>query len=359
MGYCFVKRCAGGSGEVKAQAKTVTPTKAKQTVLPDADHTHLSQVTVNAIPSKYIEPSGELEITANGAYDVTEKASVEVNVESGDSNADAIWRGLAEQTITDVTIPNGTAAIAQSAFYGNNFVNVTLPESVTSIGESAFQNCPSLESINLPSGLTEIGANAFNACKKLAITEIPSGVTKLMSYVFAYNAATEFTVHAGVTALYQGCINRAPNMKKVTFLGTPTTIHASAFSYCTAITDIYVPWAEGEVANAPWGATNATIHYGVGKEIVVYMANDQDETIKYALEGVKEGMTWREWIDATSGYVTENMGDGWIWIEDSGDGTDTLWCGSYAEIYNSNSELQTPDSVMVEGETYYSYEIIY
>ena len=27
------------------------------------------------------------------------------------------------------------------------------------------------------------------------------------------------------------------------------------------LTDIYVPWAEGAVANAPWGATGATIHY--------------------------------------------------------------------------------------------------
>jgi hypothetical protein len=46
------------------------------------------------------------------------------------------------------------------------------------------------------------------------------------------------------------------------FLGTPTgTIGASTFQYCEGITDIYVPWSEGAVANAPWGATNATIHY--------------------------------------------------------------------------------------------------
>lgn len=35
---------------------------------------------------------------------------------------------------------------------------------------------------------------------------------------------------------------------------------STAFSSST-LTDIYVSWGEGEVAGAPWGATNATIHY--------------------------------------------------------------------------------------------------
>ena len=30
---------------------------------------------------------------------------------------------------------------------------------------------------------------------------------------------------------------------------------------CTNLTTINVPWAEGAVAGAPWGATNATINY--------------------------------------------------------------------------------------------------
>lgn len=42
-----------GSEGVKAQAKTVTPSTEAQTVLPDDTYTHLSQVTVSAIP--YVE----------------------------------------------------------------------------------------------------------------------------------------------------------------------------------------------------------------------------------------------------------------------------------------------------------------
>ncbi len=42
--------------------------------------------------------------------------------------------------------------------------------------------------------------------------------------------------------------------------GTPQSIASDAF-LAGNISDIYVPWAEGSVANAPWGATTATIHY--------------------------------------------------------------------------------------------------
>ena len=48
-----VEGSMSGSEGVVAQSKTVTPTTTTQTVMPDDGYTHLSQVTVNAIP--YVE----------------------------------------------------------------------------------------------------------------------------------------------------------------------------------------------------------------------------------------------------------------------------------------------------------------
>ena len=45
-----VEGTMSGSEDVKAQTKTATPSTTAQTILPDTGYTHLSQVTVNAIP---------------------------------------------------------------------------------------------------------------------------------------------------------------------------------------------------------------------------------------------------------------------------------------------------------------------
>lgn len=47
----------------------------------------------------------------------------------------------------------------------------------------------------------------------------------------------------------------------LTFRSTPSSIANNAFGACSGLTTIHVPWASGAVADAPWGATNAVIHY--------------------------------------------------------------------------------------------------
>ena len=66
---------------INNQDKTVTPTKSQQSIAADNGYTGLGTVTVNPIPSEYIIPTGELEITTNGTSDVTNYASVDVNVQ--------------------------------------------------------------------------------------------------------------------------------------------------------------------------------------------------------------------------------------------------------------------------------------
>ena len=125
------------------------------------------------------------------------------------------------------------------AYIGASLTQIDLPVNITSIGMWAFVNDVYLRLTELPSGLTVIGANAFNNCSEISITEIPSGVTSIGPNAFI------------------DCVG----LTSIRFLGTPTSINATAFRNCTNIKEIKVPWSEGAVANAPWGAINATITY--------------------------------------------------------------------------------------------------
>jgi hypothetical protein len=89
--------------------------------------------------------------------------------------------------------------------------------------------------------------------------------------IFSYTAAvgsgkTEYSyvwhkVMYTVSSIGDSAFDGCTNLTSIRFLGTPTKIATSAFSGCTNLKEIKVPWSEGAVANAPWGATNATVTY--------------------------------------------------------------------------------------------------
>lgn len=81
-----------GTYETPTETKTVTPTRSTQTITPSTGK-HLSKVTVYAISSSYIIPSGTKSITSNGTYDITNYVSVNVNVESS-GGSDVVFKKI-------------------------------------------------------------------------------------------------------------------------------------------------------------------------------------------------------------------------------------------------------------------------
>lgn len=85
--------------ELNGEERATTPTKDTQIITPSADKNAITKMTVNPIPDEYIIPSGEIEITANGNYNVTDKASAKVKVPE---------KQLGAKTITKNGVYNAT-----------------------------------------------------------------------------------------------------------------------------------------------------------------------------------------------------------------------------------------------------------
>lgn len=88
---------------IQAYQGTATPAKGEQTITPTSGK-FFSSFKVGAIPSDYIIPSGTLQITANGAKDVTNYKNVNVNVEP---NLEQKTVTITENGTTDVTPTSG------------------------------------------------------------------------------------------------------------------------------------------------------------------------------------------------------------------------------------------------------------
>ena len=95
-------KVGGGGSAPTLQDKTVTPTTSTQIVTPDSGYDGLSKVTVNAIPSTYIQPSGTKTVTTNGTHDVKSYESVSVNVASTGEDVTAETNAYTEK-ITQLT----------------------------------------------------------------------------------------------------------------------------------------------------------------------------------------------------------------------------------------------------------------
>ena len=194
-----------------------------------------------------------LDETATDLYwdDITE-------LESGMS--EAIVEIIKNRTITTARFP-ALKMIPAYMFSNQGSLTSVDVSAATDIGGSAFTKCINLTNIDMPEA-TIIMANAFDGCTNLALTELPPKLMRIVGYAFA-NCSSLAITHfpASVAGIVGYAFNNCVGLTSITFEGTPSSIAASSFSGCTNLTTINVPWADGAVKNAPWGATNATINY--------------------------------------------------------------------------------------------------
>ena len=193
-----------------------------------------------------------------------------------------------DQTIETIVWEDETLIkkFEEAAFHGAQRLKMSRFPSgfnATNIPYGCFQDCYKLQlEEGLPEGITELGNYSFAGCSCLQFNTLPSTLTHIYPYAFQwsfsrYNTDPDpmppelFTIPASVKVVDNNSFYGV-GLKKIRFLGTPDNIDNQAFSSST-VKDIYVPWASDltntMTAKAPWGATNAQIHYNVSPDEVI------------------------------------------------------------------------------------------
>ena len=222
--------------EEQAKIENITD-NGTYTITPDEGKA-LSSVVVN-VKAKKEEQEKIFNATTEGEYTVTpdsgkvfSSVTVKVPITFMDWATNNILSKYSDFDFTGIT------TIRSHTFSHSHLKTIIMPD-VTTMEQDAFNGCNFLSLDSLPTNLTKLDFRVFYDCYNITINKIPMSIQRIEANAF------------------YGC----RSLTEMTFEGTPSFVNAIAFYNCPNLTTINVPWAEGEVENAPWGAVNATINY--------------------------------------------------------------------------------------------------
>ena len=230
---------------------------------------YINLITIDLCPGQGgggVKPSGSLEISENGVYDVYSYASASVDVHpstslsetyisngnyniTGEFNGGVItvdvpisgWdqKNVTEGTIEIINLDNSASFVTSNAFIGNtNIQTVNLPYA-TSVGSFAFQSCFSLTQVSLPI-CSYIGENAFEDCSSLSQISLPM-CSYIGNNVFMYCSLTQVSLpvcHYIGAAAFQGC----SSLSQVN-LPMCREIDNIAFRFCSSLSIIIIGYS--------------------------------------------------------------------------------------------------------------------
>lgn len=153
---------------------------------------YIDLVTIDLCPGQGgggVKPSGTLEISENGVYNVYSYASANVNVPTGGFNEREVTEGVYDI----VNLNNSASYVHHYAFQSNlSLMTVDLPD-CSVVYEGAFRACKYLTSVNLPMCIS-IGSSAFGTCYSLSQMNLPMVKTIGQTAFAACSALSSLTL---------------------------------------------------------------------------------------------------------------------------------------------------------------------
>lgn len=185
------------AGTPTLQTKTATPTTSQQIIQPDSGYDGLSSVTINAIPSQYVIPTGTINITSSGTKDVTNYANV--SVAAGSSTMPSSLSGSSASLTTGTNTLTLTKTISATPVVTAGYINagtarnvaVTLTASVTT--KAATTITPSTSNQTIASGTYLTGTQTIAGDADLVAANIKAGVS-------IFNVSGSYTSDATASA---------------------------------------------------------------------------------------------------------------------------------------------------------------
>lgn len=139
------------------------------------------------------------------------------------------WMYYRNQSVSAVTIPEGTTEIGRFAFSRSSLRTVTIPEGVTVIDYAAFYHCDNLDNVVLPDTVNTVGAKAFTHTGWLDD--------------FEENSMDDFLISGDILVAYKG------NLPEVVIPDGVRVIAEEAFRNHTELKKVHLPASVMDIGN--------------------------------------------------------------------------------------------------------------
>ena len=139
------------------------------------------------------------------------------------------WMYYRNQSVSAVTIPEGTTEIGRFAFSRSSLRTVTIPEGVTVIDYAAFYHCDNLDNVILPDTVNTVGAKAFTHTGWLDD--------------FEENSMDDFLISGDILVAYKG------NLPEVVIPDGVRVIAEEAFRNHTELKKVHLPASVTDIGN--------------------------------------------------------------------------------------------------------------